>query len=914
MASNYNSGDDALVYIRRAAGDDATAQYDYYLMTSLPTNDNPRYSVGNNNGKQDIITSFHNKFRLGPSDIKIQTSPYPQVSGDKYDSTAIFSPDIAVEVKIYVNDEPVTYYAGFHTDTGNIVNDYIPYRNKKLGYNDQAAYPYYANDFIQYTGVPEFKFKQMYYNKFKIPTNSGEFNALPELASGIVSGVPSIIDQTGVYGVASKHYPDEYKTKEYKLTYNTTYDFIDMESQELIVSGNFNYPNTIPLDPEPNPSKTFNPYPNHVVFVTGIITENTDGPIESFGNAEKKRREAGSQLYKMPLLNFYQRDDMTNCKVTQIAYKISNADPYTHKKAWWTGSPSAPDRRIWVSPTSSTPSMYVFYSADNGAGYSRLPECWPWSCRRWTVDKTSGELKTTIIGGIQYSYRDTIITYNTQDASGNRIPTSIGEVPKFTIKLSSFTGNEKTYTPYILNDDPFSTIDYSPVENKLGKGYTPVDPVPGSYFNGYFSGVLDLAQDIDDAQAEQCGCNASDVKIQLAAELFPVMHNATCKYVLKLGYLCYPTLDCKVPNVGTAFKKIIYPFNSCRFNETFEIDLDKLKYPDIDIDNKKLVIKPLNKGLLSYVFISGIKPIVTDPYTYEKPKPITGTTGIGNGSTGATGFIIYPPYTEQKTVALDGGYTIDMTNKVGFLSIAARYPCKYTTDVNIYQVTQDGLEVKFIYPLNTIHDCPIQSLAKLTIQGNATDEKSESPDDVITGGDYYFKDGKRTFWNKCDLPKQDEIYQTSSLGNIQNFITTQNGCCNKCKFGPIGAVTYRPLAQCIDLEKEATSVGVGWLDEGLTDDKCAMKKKTPCQKTQVRGNAILVSTSTVYAQTAEDIWMNGSGEMVADDNFIKMFDTGTLLESESIVSGVYPTIRVNAVVDTLENTSDIIASAIIITE
>jgi hypothetical protein len=685
----------------------------------------------------------------------------------------------------------------------------------------------------------------------------------------------------------------------------------------LIVSGCFDYPNTIPLDPEPNPNKYFNNYFNNdpkgnkVVFVTGIITENTDGPIE--GSRNKKRIEAGSQLYKIPLINFYGRDDMTNCKVTQIGYKVSNADKYTHKKEWKTNIGGFPNRRIWISPNSNTPSAYVFYSADNGAGYSRLPECWPWSCRRWTVTKKKGEEKKTTIGGIEYTYNDTIIAYNTEDGSGNRIATSIGNIPKFTIKMSSFSGDEKTYNPYILNDDPFSTIDWTETQNKLGKGYAPVDPVPGSYFNGYFLGKIDVTENLDDAQVAQCGCDSNSLKVELAAELFPVMHNATCKYVIKLGYLCYPTLSCAVPNVGTTFKKIIYPFNSCKFNETFEIDLDKLKYPDVTINNQTLTVSPTQKALLSYVFISGIRPVVTDPYTYEQPKPITGTTGI-EGSTGSTGFIIYPPYTEKKTVSLDGGYTIDMTNKVGFLSVAARYPCKYTTDVHIYQVSPEGLEVKFIYPLNTIHNCPIQSLAKITIQGNATDE-SEGLNDIITGGDYYIKDNKRVFWNKCDLPRQTEVYKSSSLGNIENFITTQNGCCKWCQYTDQGKPAFTAHPQCIDLEKEATVVGVGWLDEGLadTDNGCSMKQRTPCKRDhQVRGNALLISTATVYAQTPENVWMHGSGEMFVSGEFIKMYDSGVWMNGEASVSGDYR-IRINSASDPLEGVADLIAAGIVIT-
>ena len=125
---------------------------------------------------------------------------------------------------------------------------------------------------------------------------------------------------------------------------------------------------------------------------------------------------------------------------------------------------------------------------------------------------------------------------------------------------------------------------------------------------------------------------------------------------------------------------------------------------------------------------------------------------------------------------------------------------------------------------------------------------------------------------------------------------------------------YKPFPQCSALDAEATSVGVGWLDAGVPDgETCEMKKRTPCQSTQVRGRAILVSTATLYAQTPENIWMHCSGEMFINGEFIKMYeDIGTSMNTESIVSGD-PTIRINAYADILECVADIIPTAIIIT-
>ena len=87
MPRNYDR-DESLVYIRRTSNTTGVrtaggiiGNWEYYHMASLPTNDNPRYTLSPDNIKQDIISSYYFKIKTGPSDIKIQTSPYPQVSG-----------------------------------------------------------------------------------------------------------------------------------------------------------------------------------------------------------------------------------------------------------------------------------------------------------------------------------------------------------------------------------------------------------------------------------------------------------------------------------------------------------------------------------------------------------------------------------------------------------------------------------------------------------------------------------------------------------------------------------------------------------------------------------------------------------------------------------------------------------------
>ena len=868
MATNYNSGDDALVYIRRAIGEGLNGiipQYDYYLMTSLPTNDNPRYSIGNNNNKQNIISSYYHKFDLGPCDIKVQTGPYPKVSGDFSDSTKIFSPRIAVEVKLGTGELDPSFRHVISTDPENTVFQAIPYRNYKLGYSNADVAPYYSNDFIRYTGIPTFRFKQMPLDQPNaVNVSKTQFDKLKDLFSGIVSGVPGIVQQSGTFKLAPKDFPQETISRNYILSYQPSSVYIPIDTQQLNVDG-FNYDNCIILDPDPNPAKTFNPYPNHVVHVTGIVSNDTNGLIVGFGPPEVKRREAGSQLHKISLLNFYNRDAYgpSFCKGTQIAYKVGIAANYTKKRVWEpTGIATNTDTKIFWDKTDVAPAAYVFYASNNA--YPRLPECWPWSCRRWTVEKKVDPSDDTKM----------IVKYYTQDASGIKKETSLSSIPKMNISLSSFTGHKKDVSPYFLNMDPLSTISLPNSKNE------DVPATPDSYLTGYNIIRLEIpVGDLDDEQIAQCGCNPNDEKIELAAETFPLMDRATCKYIIKLGFLCYTKKNCSPPNVGVAYKKIIYPFNSCRFNEKFEIDLEKLKFPDQDFTDTAIIFSATPKTSVSYVFTSGIKPITTDPYSHP--------SGI--------------------TVGIDGGTTIDLAGESGFLSISARYPCKYTSNIHTYKVDNEGIQLKDIYMLNNIHDCPTQQLAKITLQGNGTDENSEDPDEVITGGDYYFKDGNRTFWNKCDLPKQDEIYLSKSLGNL-SYMQNQSHCCSYCKYADDNKNNiFKPFPECSAADIEATSGSTEQLE--IPGKDCKMEIKLPPDECRVRkkiGKAVLKVKSTVVAQTIEEVFFNVEGDLVQPiDSFIRIYPTGvdnqmlTHIHANAYVSGVDPYIKISGVADVM---------------
>jgi len=68
VGSRNDPGNEALVHIRRLSPLTAPpgnwVSWDYYVMASLPTNDNPRYSTYNTSDNQDILTTRYYRYQI----------------------------------------------------------------------------------------------------------------------------------------------------------------------------------------------------------------------------------------------------------------------------------------------------------------------------------------------------------------------------------------------------------------------------------------------------------------------------------------------------------------------------------------------------------------------------------------------------------------------------------------------------------------------------------------------------------------------------------------------------------------------------------------------------------------------------------------------------------------------------------
>jgi hypothetical protein len=283
--------------------------------------------------------------------------------------------------------------------------------------------------------------------------------------------------------------------------------------------------------------------------------------------------------------------------------------------------------------------------------------------------------------------------------------------------------------------------------------------------------------------------------------------DAQCKLIMKMGFLCYPTESCTVPNVGAAAKKIIYPFNSCRFNDELSIDLLKLSVPEITIDqaSSSVSFAQTEGAILAYFLSPNL--VNFDPY--------------------------YHP--SGKTKSLDGGAaSVILTGSSSdiYLLASVRFPCKYTTDIYAFKKHNGNIEEVNIFPLNEIHNCPTNYLGKVKISGNGTDFP-EKASGVITGGDYFITEDKKYFWNLCDPKYSAEIYPTESLGNARGYIDQQNTCCDFCP-DENGALVAN--GNCFELDIETTRYSI---DQYKEAGSCGPQARTRCDTNKVYGKSYM---------------------------------------------------------------------------
>lgn len=224
------------------------------------------------------------------------------------------------------------------------------------------------------------------------------------------------------------------------------------------------------------------------------------------------------------------------CKSTHIAYKIGGD---SRTAAIRTGDGIGQKEKN--EETTNNPCVYLFVSSKNF--YERLPECWPWSCRRWTKEIKKNDKD------------EKVVTYFAYSATGGKNSVASPANLNLTIVESDGITENKSIPLY-----------------KVTKNDFPEDEEPQHISNAYlFYKTVDTATGSEEDPIEEeilnkCGCEAGTVQIKLATEFFPVLCDGVCKLVIKFGYLCYSETDGDYV-LGKAIKKLISPFWTCRINE-----------------------------------------------------------------------------------------------------------------------------------------------------------------------------------------------------------------------------------------------------------------------------------------------------------------------------------------------------------
>jgi hypothetical protein len=289
------------------------------------------------------------------------------------------------------------------------------------------------------------------------------------------------------------------------------------------------------------------------------------------------------------------------CKSTHVAYRIGGF------------SRSAPiaigDAKNDVDKQKETTDngcILMIVSSSNF--YARLPECWPWSCRRWTAEG-SGALVATGAknkdGEELYKAVHKVIWYK-EDEKGEKVQVDKHEyyresnsktdpattwdkqepisskMPKITISIAAPSGDESTTVislpVFKITKDTYSSdIGIASQEKNIKMSNVSMMEIgtPDVMFGARFETVKYKTASkkqngeydkLSDAILKNCNCADSTKQIKVGVEIFPVLCNGKCKLVIKFGFLCYDQIDGK-PSAGRSTKRLISPFWSCRMNE-----------------------------------------------------------------------------------------------------------------------------------------------------------------------------------------------------------------------------------------------------------------------------------------------------------------------------------------------------------
>jgi hypothetical protein len=259
------------------------------------------------------------------------------------------------------------------------------------------------------------------------------------------------------------------------------------------------------------------------------------------------------------------------CKSTHLAYKVG---AFNRSAVISPGEAKNPVDKLKESSTNKC--VLLMTSSNNF--YQRLPECWPWSCRRWTIDITDNKDEQGKV--ISYTYKvfkEDINGYKIQvDGwifSVNDTYTKINDsltglashLPIFSLEIQAIVVGVGVV--YRSIRQPVFKVGINKTESHPesiamdGSFYEEIQVATASFNAGQYT--------LTDDEADVTQCPKSSQKVFLAFELFPVLCDGTCKLIVRLGYKCVDKDNGS--SVGRHVQKNISPFWSCRINETIEM-------------------------------------------------------------------------------------------------------------------------------------------------------------------------------------------------------------------------------------------------------------------------------------------------------------------------------------------------------
>jgi len=263
-------------------------------------------------------------------------------------------------------------------------------------------------------------------------------------------------------------------------------------------------------------------------------------------------------------------EDMV-CKSTHLAYKVG---AFNRSAVISGGESKNPVDKLKESGTNKC--VLLMTSSNNF--YQRLPECWPWSCRRWTIDITDNKDEQGKV--ISYTYKafkqdingykvetdGWTIPVNYTYSQINDVLTTAGRLPMFSLDIQALIVGVGVVTPSIRRrvfKVGINKTESHPESIAMdGSFYKETQVATGTPLEG---GGYQLTGD----EAEITKCGILSKAVFLAFELFPVLCDGTCKLIVKFGYKCVDKDNNE--SVGRQVQKNIYPFWSCRINETIEM-------------------------------------------------------------------------------------------------------------------------------------------------------------------------------------------------------------------------------------------------------------------------------------------------------------------------------------------------------